>query len=361
MTTEVVVVTTTNTVVTENTETNVVEVTASGTTATVDLIAEGPAGPPGPSGASVTVQEDGVDVGLLEDKLNFTGSTVSVSNDTLNDVITVDVNAAAPGANSDITSLSGITGGISTADYVQFDTAAAATGAVGRMLWNDTDGTLEFQMKGGNVTLQVGQEEVLRVTNQSGATMVDGQVVYITGSTGNHLNVTLSQANSEATSSKTLAVVTETIPNNQSGFATTSGLVRNLDTSALVEGGAVWLSPTVPGGLTSTKPTAPDHSVLIGWCVRQHATVGSIYVHIANGYELDELHNVAITSPTDGQALKYDSASGLWKNGNVIDTLADITDVDLTDMADGDVLSYNASLSKWKNERRVSLVDGGNF
>lgn len=95
--------------------------------------------------------------------------------------------------------------------------------------------------------------------------------------------------------------------------------------------------------------------------MRQHATVGSIYVHIANGYELDELHNVAITSPTDGQALKYDSASGLWKNGNVIDTLADITDVDLTDMADGDVLSYNASLSKWQNERRVSLVDGGNF
>lgn len=318
MTTEVVVVTTTNTVVTENTATNVVEVTASGTTPTVDIIAEGPAGPPG---GSLTIQDQGISEGLLTDKLNFAGSTVSVVNDTINEVATVTVNAATPGANTNITSLGGITGGISSPDFIQFDTAAAATGAVGRMLWNDTDGTLEFQMKGGNVTLQVGQEQVLRVTNQSGATMVDGQVVYITGSTGNHLNVTLSQANSEMTSSKTLAVVTETIANNQSGFATTSGLVRNFNTSALTEGEAIWLSPTVPGGLTSTKPVAPNHAVLVGWCVRQHASVGVIYVHIANGYELQELHNVLITAVVNNQVLRYDSATSLWKNVTISPTV----------------------------------------
>ena len=358
MTTEVVVVTTTNTVVTENTETNVVEVTATGQTATVEIISEGPAGPPG---GMVMVQDEGVDVALLDNIMNFTGSAVSVTNNPTTDVITVDVTAASRGANSDITSLSGITGGVSSPDYVQFDTTASAAGAVGRVLWNDTDGTLEFQMKGGNVTLQIGQEEVLRVTNQSGSTMVDGQVVYITGSTGNHLNVTLSSASSEATSSKTLAVVTETIANNQSGFATTSGLVRNINTSALTEGAAVWLSATTPGGLTSTRPTAPNHAVLVGWCVRQHASVGSIYVHIANGYELGELHNVLLESVSNGQVLKYEAASGLWKNSNVLDSINDITDVDISSLADGDVLSYNVSLSKWQNERRISLVDGGNF
>lgn len=300
MTTNVVETESTRAVVTDNPVTNIVEVTS--------------AGPAGPPGGSLTIQDNGVDEGALTGKINFAGSTVSVSNDTINEIATVNVNAATPGVNTNITSLGGITGGISTPDFIQFDTAAAATGGVGKLLWNDTDGTLEFQMKGGNVTLQVGQEEVLRVTNQSGSTMVDGQVVYITGSTGNHLNVTLSQANSEATSSKTLAVVTETILNNQSGFATTSGLVRNLNTSALTEGAAVWLSPTVPGGLTSTKPVAPNHAVLIGWCVRQHASVGVIYVHIANGYELEELHNVLITSVQDKQVIRYDSATSLWKN-----------------------------------------------
>lgn len=225
---------------------------------------------------------------------------------------------AMAGANSDITSLSGITGSIGTVDSIQFDTAATATGAVGNLLWNDTDGTLEFQLKGGNVTLQVGQEQVLRVTNQSGSTMVDGQAVYITGSTGNHVTVTLAQANSEATSSKTIAVVTETIANNNSGFATTSGLVRNLDTSALTEGAAVWLSPTVAGGLTTTKPQAPDNSVLIGWCVRQHATVGMIYVHIANGYEVDELHDVRITgAPVAGSLLIRNATDALWENATI--------------------------------------------
>ena len=44
--------------------------------------------------------------------------------------------------------------------------------------------------------------------------------------------------------------------------------------------------------------------------------VGSIYIKVDNGYELDELHNVKITSPTNGQALVYSTSAGnLWING----------------------------------------------
>lgn len=228
------------------------------------------------------------------------------------------LSAAVLGANNDITSLTGITGGITAPDFVQFDTTATATPAVGQLNWNGTDGTLDLGLKGGNVVLQVGQEEVVRVTNDTLSTMTSGQAVYITGSTGNHLNVKLAQANSEITSSKTLAIITESISANQSGFATTSGLVRDFDTSALTEGAAVWLSPTVAGGLTSTKPSAPDHLVLIGWCVKQHATVGVLYVHIANGYEVDELHDVKITgTPAAGSLLIRNATDKLWENATI--------------------------------------------
>ena len=44
--------------------------------------------------------------------------------------------AAASGANSDITSLTGVTGGISTPDFIQYDTAAGATTAVGKEYWS---------------------------------------------------------------------------------------------------------------------------------------------------------------------------------------------------------------------------------
>ena len=43
--------------------------------------------------------------------------------------------------------------------------------AVGTLTWNDTDGTADLILKGGNVTLQLGQEEVLRVVNKTGATL----------------------------------------------------------------------------------------------------------------------------------------------------------------------------------------------
>jgi hypothetical protein len=41
---------------------------------------------------------------------------------------------------------------------------------------------------------------------------------------------------------------------------------------------------------------------------------GEIFVKVQNGYELEELHNVSITSPADEQVLAYEAATGLWKN-----------------------------------------------
>ena len=48
-------------------------------------------------------------------------------------------------------------------------------------------------------------------------------------------------------------------------------------------------------------------------CAR-HATQGSVFVKVVNGFELDELHNVKITNPQDGQVLKYQASTQLWIN-----------------------------------------------
>jgi hypothetical protein len=70
----------------------------------------------------------------------------------------------------------------------------------------------------------------------------------------------------------------------------------------------------VAGALTPTRPTAPDHAVRIGYCVRKSATVGSIFVTIDTGTHLGALHDVRITSVANNDALKYDSGLGYWKN-----------------------------------------------
>lgn len=87
--------------------------------------------------------------------------------------------------------------------------------------------------------------------------------------------------------------------------------MRGFDTSAFAAGTPVYLSQT-PGGITSTRPTAPANTVFLGWIIKSNASSGEIFININNGWELDELHNVLISSPQSGQALVYNGT--LWEN-----------------------------------------------
>jgi hypothetical protein len=197
---------------------------------------------------------------------------------------------------------------------VDFSTTNTASGAVGRLTWNDTDGTLDLGLKGGNVTLQIGQEQNVRIYNETATGFTDMQVVRVTGSSGTRLTADLAQANAENTSASTLAIMTEPAASHAEGFATTFGLIRQVNTSSFSEGATLYLSPSTAGGITTTRPSAPNHTVILGWCVRSHATQGQIYVNINNGYELEELHDVLITSVANNNMLRYNSSSGVWQN-----------------------------------------------
>jgi len=148
-----------------------------------------------------------------------------------------------------------------------------------------------------------------QVRNETGAQLDKGTVVYVNGAAGNKVTVTKALATGDATSAQTFAVLLENIPNNQNGYAVTSGLLENLDTSAYAAGTQLYLSPTVAGTYTSTKPSAPDHLVYIGVIERSHVNQGTMLVRIQNGYELDELHDVAIASKTNNDLLAYESAN----------------------------------------------------
>jgi hypothetical protein len=155
------------------------------------------------------------------------------------------------------------------------------------------------------------------VRNSTGVTLTKGQVVYLSGATGNRPNALLSQAHTEATSSKTIGIVVTNISNNSDGYVATNGTLHNLDTSAFADGVAVWLSAATAGGITSTVPAEPNHAVFIGWIARSHPTQGRIVLHIQNGYELNELHGVLVTSETNNDLLVYETSTTLWKNKSI--------------------------------------------
>jgi hypothetical protein len=203
---------------------------------------------------------------------------------------------------------------------LSFNQTAGITVAEGQMAWNTVDKTVDLGLPSGSV-LQIGQELLVRVVNKTGATIPDMRAVYITGAQGDRVTIGLATAN--ATGGRTLAITTQTIANNAEGLATVVGLVRNVDTSAFAEGAEIWVSPSTPGALVSPQPEKPNRSVLVGYCVRSHATVGILFVAVRFASALSILSDLLLTSPTNRQAIMYDAASQTWKNQPVFPVVAD--------------------------------------
>jgi len=205
-----------------------------------------------------------------------------------------------------------MSGSINNVDNLNFYTTSSAAGAVGRFVWNDGDGTLDLGLKGGNVTLQLGQEQVARVYNAEATTLNDGEIVYISGSQGNRISVKRAGNSAEEGSRNTIGMITETILAGTEGFVTTNGVVNGLNTIGLTAGATLYLSTN--GGYTQTKPVSPTHTVIVGFVQRVHASVGSIFVKIDNGYQLDELHNVLDTSTTASYGDLLVRSGSVWTN-----------------------------------------------
>jgi hypothetical protein len=112
-------------------------------------------------------------------------------------------------------------------------------------------------------------------------------------------------------------MITADLPNNTNGYVTIIGLLENIDTSAYSNGAQLYLSGTVDGAVTATKPSAPIHLVYVAVVEYSHPTQGKLFVKVQNGYELEELHDVAISSPVTGQTIVYNSSTSLWSNSTV--------------------------------------------
>jgi hypothetical protein len=180
-----------------------------------------------------------------------------------------------------------------------------------------TDGSVTINQTGTISDLSVAVAPatlnvLVAVRNTTGATLVKGTVVYISGSTGQISTVTKAIADSDANSAQTLGMISADLDDNSNGYVTIIGLIDNVDTKGYSAGTQLYLSPTVAGEFTSTKPYAPNHLVYVG-IVERGTVQGKIFVKVQNGYELDELHNVAAQSPSNGQTIVYNSTTELWE------------------------------------------------
>lgn len=136
----------------------------------------------------------------------------------------------------------------------------------GRVHWNATDGVIEIMTGTSGVVLQVGQELYVDVRNTSGATILNGRPVRVSGASGNRPLVAPDNGQG-----RVIGVMTHDIDNNGNGKLTAYGLVRDVNTSAFSDGAEVYASST---GALTVSPT----SSFVGYVLLAHVTNGVLFV-----------------------------------------------------------------------------------
>ena len=153
------------------------------------------------------------------------------------------------------------------------------THAEGRVWYDSTSHSLVVYNDESEVAQQLGQEEYLRVRNNTGSIILNGSGLRITGSHGNIApTVAYAIANSE-NNSKVVGLATHDIENNTFGYVTTYGIVSGVNTAAFTAGDELFLSPTATGSYTNTSPEIPNYSSPLGYVIRE-ASDGSVLVQL---------------------------------------------------------------------------------
>lgn len=162
--------------------------------------------------------------------------------------------------------------------YVDFETNAIYSNQEARLAWNAGDQTLNLGMA-YDVVQQIGQETYARVRNSTGVTIPNGTAVGFAGADTDALEVAPYLADGTQPSLYILGIMTHDLPDSgEKGYCTVWGFVRDLDTSAYSVGDILYVSPSVAGGLTNIKPTAPDNVLPIAAVITSDATSGVIFV-----------------------------------------------------------------------------------
>jgi hypothetical protein len=236
--------------------------------------------------------------------------------------------AAASGANSDITSLSGLTGAISAPTVISFNTTAATMPTTGQLRWVTDDGTLDLGLLNGAV-LKVGQETLFYAKNTSGSSIPLGTPVMFTGVVGGSGQLTFGLAVADGTvpAEYMMGVTKTTIANNNFGYVSSFGPLRGFNTTGTpygetwANGDLLYFSATTPGGWTKVEPIAPAIDVPVAVVTNAGpGGSGSIFIRMTLSQSLNNLQDVFINgtgSPLSGQVLIYDAVQDRWENNTL--------------------------------------------
>jgi hypothetical protein len=207
-------------------------------------------------------------------------------------------------------------------DYVTFDITPENTSEeVGTLSWDTDFETLKLQLNG--VTLQIGQEHIIRVKNNSNSVAIPNRTaVMFSGAAGDTVKVSPAISTLASEPELLVGITTEEIDADGFGFVTQFGFVNNVNTASWSLGDLLYVDPATPGLLTNVKPTAPNWTFPIAAVTRVHASSGRILSRAIPGKHLHDIVDVLISgSVQNNQGLVYNSSSSVWTNESIVNSV----------------------------------------
>ena len=158
----------------------------------------------------------------------------------------------------------------------------------GTLSWNAAEDCLNIDHADGT-TLQTGLEQHVRIHNDTGTPLLDGEVVRFGSVDPDNPEsgvplATLMTSDQDQDEIFMISVVTGNIPNDTTGRGTTFGNVRDVNTTGSNVsqtwnlGDILWVHPTLAGKMTNVKPTAPNLAISVAVVAYKHVTDGILLV-----------------------------------------------------------------------------------
>jgi len=210
--------------------------------------------------------------------------------------------------------ISGAGGFTQPIDSLFFDTSVSSNNVdTAKMRWDSELGTVVLGMY-DQVPNELGFKSFWLVKNQTGSTITKGSIVYANGTVGASGRITIDKfiADGSIDAKYLIGITAQDLTNGEDGYVISFGKIRQVNTDTFAAGAILYPSPSVAGVWTDVEPVAPNIDMPIGFCINSSSNNGTIAIRVASGYDLSELHDVAITSPVDKASLYY--SGGLWRD-----------------------------------------------
>jgi len=162
-----------------------------------------------------------------------------------------------------------------TSDIV--DREMAFDRANNKLYINDSGTIIQLTGSGGSSSGSADESNAITFTGQAGEDLSKGDVVYISGLSGNTPVVSKADAD-DSSKMPAYGVASTDASLNNSVSIITSGALENFDTSAFSQGNILYVNTTA-GTFTQSPPTGESSKIQnIAFVVRSHASTGAIKV-----------------------------------------------------------------------------------